>query len=87
MTDPTPPPAGSSSVAGNAAPVGERPLADCVADFWRGDFTLRGDGEDGGDAEQSPTTSALAALGPSGITVRGRDLAALLEPAYRTLSS
>ncbi|MEV7179250.1 hypothetical protein [Kitasatospora sp. NPDC093679] len=45
--------------------------------FWDGDFTLRTDDED------RPAAPALDPLGPSGSTVRGRDLADLLAPAYR----
>ncbi|MCU7824044.1 hypothetical protein [Kitasatospora sp. DSM 101779] len=45
--------------------------------FWDGDFTLRADGDD------RPAAPALDPLGPSGRTVRGRDLADLLAPAYR----
>ncbi len=70
------------SAAGDAD--GDRPLADCLADFWQeGDRhrALRAaagaDGPAGADA--------AAALGPSGIVVRGRSLESLLRPAYRAL--
>ncbi|MEV7021158.1 hypothetical protein [Kitasatospora sp. NPDC093558] len=49
-----------------------------VAAYWRGDFTLRTE-EPAEEDEPS-----LRRLGPSGITVRGRDLAAVLAPAYDT---
>ncbi|KJS56927.1 hypothetical protein VM98_04070 [Streptomyces rubellomurinus subsp. indigoferus] len=51
-----------------------------VAAYWRGDFTLRPEGR----AEDEPDADApsLARLGRSGITAHGRDLAALLAPAY-----
>ncbi|MBV6697069.1 hypothetical protein [Kitasatospora aureofaciens] len=49
-----------------------------VAAYWRGDFTLRAE-----EPEEEGEPS-LRRLGPSGITVRGRDLAALLAPAYDT---
>ncbi|MGW4892603.1 hypothetical protein ACWEQL_10110 [Kitasatospora sp. NPDC004240] len=77
-------PAGGTG--GSADPV-------TVADYWRGDFTLRGgdgggyvgdgdDDSDGGGGGAGPEESSLRRLGPSGITVRGRDLAVLLAPAY-----
>lgn len=47
-----------------------------VAAYWRGDFTLRA--EDDRDTDEP----SLRRLGPSGITVRGRDLVAVLAPAY-----
>ena len=63
----------------DAVPLGDRPLDDCLEDFWRGAFTLRADaGSDNAPAAQE--------LDPSGITVRGRDLAVLLAPAYRELT-
>ncbi|WP_371497878.1 hypothetical protein OG871_18160 [Kitasatospora sp. NBC_00374] len=72
---------------------GDRPLADCLDDFWRGDFALRAPDDPPGDrpgaqAGSAPhgsalDGSALDGLGPSGITLRGRDLADLLAPAYR----
>ena len=66
---------------GTGAEPGERPLDDCLADYWQGAFTLR-------DASDEPAaTAAHAGLGPSGITVRGRDLATLLDRAYRAFSS
>ncbi|MFJ1704545.1 hypothetical protein [Kitasatospora sp. NPDC088346] len=78
----------------SATPPGERPLADCLDDFWRSGFTLRapddgtgvrpgasrGGASPGGPALDGPV---LDGLGPSGITLRGRDLADLLAPAYR----
>ncbi len=78
----------------------ERLLEDCLGDYWRGAFTLRdtpdgaSDGPAGAGPETTPGASpavapgtALAALGPSGVSVRGRDLAALLEPAYRAFTA
>ncbi|MEV6207350.1 hypothetical protein [Kitasatospora sp. NPDC051914] len=56
-----------------AAEAAERDRA-----FWAGEFTLRSD--DTPDRQPAP---ALDPLGPSGTTVRGRDLAELLAPAYR----
>ncbi|MFI9328259.1 hypothetical protein ACIGZJ_12035 [Kitasatospora sp. NPDC052868] len=47
-----------------------------VADYWRGAFTLGAAGPD------DPEEPSLRRLGPSGITVRGSDLADLLAPAY-----
>ncbi|MFG2824333.1 hypothetical protein ACGFX4_33500 [Kitasatospora sp. NPDC048365] len=64
----------------DAVPLGDRPLDDCLEDFWRGGFTLRAD--PGNDVR----LSAVPDLDPSGITVRGRDLAVLLAPAYRDLT-
>ncbi|MER8185697.1 hypothetical protein [Kitasatospora sp. NPDC094015] len=83
---PAPGPAADPGVPGDlGAPGdrGERPLADCLADFWQGDFTL---GDTAGSAAVGSSGSsgtALRDLGPSGITVGGRDLADLLAPAYR----
>lgn len=44
-----------------------------------------GDGPGGGEGDGAGggVRTALDGLGPSGITVRGRDLADLLAPAYR----
>ncbi|GGV03229.1 hypothetical protein GCM10010495_13220 [Kitasatospora herbaricolor] len=62
---------------------GERPLADCLADYWQGGFTLRDTPEDDPDE----ATTARPGPGPSGITVRGRDLATLLDRAYRAFTA
>ncbi|MFD0262488.1 hypothetical protein [Kitasatospora indigofera] len=62
---------------------GERPLADCLADYWQGGFTLRDTPED--DPDEAAT--ARPGPGPSGITVRGRDLATLLDRAYRAFTA
>ncbi|MCX5212130.1 hypothetical protein OG689_23085 [Kitasatospora sp. NBC_00240] len=70
-----------------AAGPGERPLTDCLADYWQGDFTLRDTPDDGPEAAATAAATARAGLGPSGITVRGRDLATLLDPAYRAFTS
>jgi uncharacterized Zn finger protein len=62
---------------------GDRPLEECLADFWQeGDRhrALRAAGAEGGVAEGTP-----AGLGPSGIVIRGRSLESLLGPAYRAL--
>ncbi|MFJ3214622.1 hypothetical protein ACIPLC_01660 [Kitasatospora sp. NPDC086801] len=65
------------------APPGNAPPADApavnVAAYWGGDFTLRP--APPGPAEE-PGESSLRRLGRSGVTVRGRDLATLLAPAY-----
>ncbi|MER5639978.1 hypothetical protein ABT095_23895 [Kitasatospora sp. NPDC002227] len=49
-----------------------------LAGFWSGDFTL-GPAE---DEPEPPRACALAELGPAGLRGGGRDLAALLAPAY-----
>ncbi|MEU8920709.1 hypothetical protein AB0D10_07160 [Kitasatospora sp. NPDC048545] len=51
-----------------------------VAAYWRGDFTLRP-----APPEEQSDEPSLRRLGRSGITVHGRDLAALLAPAYDVL--
>ncbi len=56
-----------------------------VAAYWRGDFTLRPAPPEGEPPE--PDEPSLRRLGRSGITVHGRDLAALLAPAYETFRS
>ncbi|MER7750723.1 hypothetical protein [Kitasatospora sp. NPDC097643] len=54
-----------------------------VAAYWRGDFTLpTAPPPDRGGADDEPDEPSLRRLGRSGITVRGRDLATLLAPAY-----
>lgn len=58
-----------------AAPRTGSPRGDA---FWDGDFTLRGEETPDRAADPAPD-----ALGPSGITVRGRDVVDLLRPAYR----
>ncbi|MET9617219.1 hypothetical protein [Kitasatospora indigofera] len=62
---------------------GERPIADCLADYWQGGFTLR----DTPDDDPGEATTARPGPGPSGITVRGRDLATLLDRAYRAFTA
>ncbi|QMU69525.1 SWIM zinc finger family protein [Streptacidiphilus sp. P02-A3a] len=67
-----------------AEAAADRPLADCLADFWQEGSrhrTLRAAAE----AEQPGGADPLAALGPSGIVIRGRSLESLLAPAYRAL--
>jgi len=54
----------------------ERSLADRLEDFWEGEFTLQAD-------PAAASVSALDELGPAGIRIGGRDLAAVLAPAYR----
>lgn len=62
--------------------VVDRPLAECLEDFWR-----EGDRHRLPAAEPGRTApTALAQLGPSGIVIRGRSLESLLEPAYRLLT-
>jgi hypothetical protein len=63
-------------------PDGDRPLAECLATFWQGTFTVR---EPAADEPAEPLP--LEALGASGISVGGRDLAVLLAPVYRRLTS
>ncbi|PJN23293.1 hypothetical protein [Kitasatospora sp. CB02891] len=58
----------------------DRPLDQCLDAFWQGGFTLRP-----ADAPAERPDPALDHLGPSGLTVRGRDLAELLAPDYRRL--
>ncbi|MFJ9775246.1 hypothetical protein ACIRVF_29025 [Kitasatospora sp. NPDC101157] len=57
-----------------------RPETVNVAAYWRGDFTLK-------TPDEEPAEPSLNRLGRSGITVHGRDLAALLAPAYDTFRS
>ncbi|MFH9353466.1 hypothetical protein [Kitasatospora sp. NPDC017646] len=57
-----------------------RPEMVNVAAYWRGDFTLE-------TPDEEPAEPSLNRLGRSGITVHGRDLAALLAPAYDTFLS
>ncbi|MEZ0089074.1 hypothetical protein [Streptacidiphilus sp. EB129] len=68
-----------------ADPAPERPLAECLDDFWtEGDrhrrLRLAESPDRAGRAE-----AAAARLGPSGIVIRGRTLEALLQPAYDAL--
>lgn len=75
--------AAAAEPAADAA-AGERPLADCLADFWQEGGrhrALRAAAE----PEQPGGPDPLAALGPSGIVLRGRSLESLLVPAYRAL--
>ncbi|MGW2252160.1 hypothetical protein ACWCXH_18445 [Kitasatospora sp. NPDC001660] len=70
----------------DAAPA-ERETAPAVnvAAYWRGDFTLRA--EEHPEEGRETGEPSLRRLGPSGITVRGRDLAVLLAPAYDAFRS
>ncbi|MFI5533631.1 hypothetical protein ACIA8O_34355 [Kitasatospora sp. NPDC051853] len=58
--------------------------------FWDGSFTLGAapDPAPAPDAEEDGTEpgTALDALGPSGIRLGGRDLAAVLTTAYRRMT-
>ncbi|WP_441245394.1 hypothetical protein [Kitasatospora sp. McL0602] len=54
-----------------------------LSSFWDGDFTLPAEPE---AASAGAPVPAIAELGPSGIRIGGRDLAALLEPSYRALT-
>lgn len=58
-------------------------MTDQLEDYWQGEFTLRGAGPE----QQDPPPPALDQLPPPGITVRGRNLAALLAPVYRAMTS
>jgi hypothetical protein len=61
----------------------DRPLADCLEDFWDcADDLLRDRDPEPPDRDPEPPDPAPDRLGRSGITVRGRDLAAVLRPAY-----
>ncbi|QMU76971.1 hypothetical protein GXW83_15905 [Streptacidiphilus sp. PB12-B1b] len=91
--------AASEPNAAGAADASSRPLTDCLEDFWQeGDRHRRllaasgsGSGSDSGSdsrpgsAPAAEGATALAALAPSGIVVRGRSLESLLAPAYRAL--
>ncbi|GAA2232044.1 MULTISPECIES: hypothetical protein [Kitasatospora] len=61
-----------------------QPLSELLDTFWEGEFTLRPASPD--SAAGASSDSALAGLGPAGIRIVGRDLAALLAPAYRRLT-
>ncbi|GAA2838299.1 MULTISPECIES: hypothetical protein [Kitasatospora] len=55
----------------------DRPLQDCLDDFWQGRLPLLA------DRPEEPPAPAPDELGPSGVTVAGRELTAVLAPAYR----
>ncbi|MEV7929197.1 hypothetical protein [Kitasatospora sp. NPDC088779] len=80
---PAPVPPGNTP-AGNAQP-GDAPAVNApavnVAAYWGGGFTLRPAPP---GPEEEPDEPSLRRLGRSGVTVRGRDLATLLAPAYET---
>ncbi len=61
-------------------PDSDRPLDQCLDAFWQGEFILRPS-----DAPAERPDPALDHLGPSGIPLRGRDLADLLAADYRRL--
>ncbi|MEV7354224.1 hypothetical protein [Kitasatospora sp. NPDC091276] len=83
---PAPVPPGNTP-AGNAQPGNAQPgntpavnaAAVNVAAYWGGGFTLRPAPP---GPEEEPDEPSLRSLGRSGVTVRGRDLATLLAPAY-----
>ncbi|KJK59552.1 hypothetical protein [Saccharothrix sp. ST-888] len=74
-----------------------QPLSELLDTFWEGDFTLHAtpaapvspasepDPAPGSAPGPAPDP-AIAALGPSGIRIAGRDLATLLVPTYRQLT-
>ncbi len=75
-------PPADAGPGGGTLRVVDRPLTECLEDFWR-----EGDRHRLPAAEPDRTgPTALAQLGPSGILVRGRPLESLLEPAYRSLT-
>ncbi|MFC8450875.1 hypothetical protein [Kitasatospora sp. NPDC057223] len=71
------------AVENDGRPPDEWPLEEFLADYWKGSFTLREEP----DAPPPEQATALAGLGPSGITVRGRELAVLLAPAYEAFTA
>ncbi|MEU9075924.1 hypothetical protein [Kitasatospora sp. NPDC048538] len=74
--------AGPNAPANAPAPPAPAPNAPAVnvAAYWGGGFTLRPAPPEHPDEAGGPS---LRRLGRSGVTVRGRDLATLLAPAYR----
>jgi len=66
------------------AVAAERPLRDCLDDFWQEGGRHRALRAAAG-ADDPGGADAAAALGPSGIMIRGRSLEALLRPAYQAL--
>ncbi|MFE4359987.1 hypothetical protein DR950_23380 [Kitasatospora xanthocidica] len=61
-----------------------RPPVVNVAAYWRGDFTLS---PAPAEEEDGPDEPSLRRLGRSGITAYGRDLSAVLAPAYEAFRS
>ncbi|MFB7127778.1 hypothetical protein [Kitasatospora sp. NPDC056273] len=61
-----------------------RPPVVNVAAYWRGDFTLS---PAPAEEEDGPEEPSLRRLGRSGITAYGRDLSAVLAPAYEAFRS
>jgi len=59
-------------------------LRDCLDDFWQEGGRHRALRAAAG-ADDPGGADAAAALGPSGIMIRGRSLEALLRPAYQAL--
>lgn len=70
--------------AGVGAP-GERPLEECLDDFWREGDRHRALRAAADPDDDGPGEPALTGLGPSGIMVRGRPLESVLQSAYRAL--
>ncbi|MDH6111255.1 hypothetical protein P3T36_003279 [Kitasatospora sp. MAP12-15] len=58
-------------------------MTDHLEGYWQGEFTLR----DGAEPEEPPPPPAIEQLPPPKITVRGRNLAVLLAPVYRAMTS
>ena len=71
------------AVETDGRPPDEWPLEEFLADYWKGSFILREEP----DTAAPERTTAVAPLGPSGITVRGHELAALLAPAYEAFTA
>ncbi|GAA1223580.1 hypothetical protein GCM10009665_12330 [Kitasatospora nipponensis] len=68
-------------------------MTDQLDDYWDGDFTLRQDtGPPAADVDPAPGVDPVPVLpierlAAPEITVRGRNLAVLLAPVYRALTS
>ncbi|MFJ2865031.1 hypothetical protein [Kitasatospora sp. NPDC087314] len=93
MTDGRPMPDDGRTPDGDHAPAVTTPAVNTpavntpvvnVAAYWGGDFTLRPAPPEPADDPDEPSPHRL---GRSGVTVRGRDLAALLAPAYEAFRS
>jgi uncharacterized Zn finger protein len=71
----------------NPRPVDpERPLAECLDDFWLDGFHAGRD-DQRSEAQRQPADLALNRLAPPDLAIRGRNLADLLAPAYRAFTS
>ncbi len=73
-------PTSARSTLDDKAPADRSTVA--LKGFWEGDFTLGADP----DAQAPAAAWAIEGLGASGIRIGGRDLAAVLAPAYRKLT-